>query len=28
MRFLLPKVKSIFGIADVQYCGVPSPVFW
>ncbi|WLR44515.1 hypothetical protein LC087_19300 (plasmid) [Bacillus carboniphilus] len=24
--FLLPKAKSISGIADVQDCGVPSPL--
>ncbi|MGH0792223.1 hypothetical protein ACQVTU_32365 [Bacillus cereus] len=23
---MLPKVKSISGIADVQGCGVPSPL--
>ncbi|SCV19555.1 Protein of unknown function [Bacillus cereus] len=27
MGFFLPKEKSIFGIAGVQYYGVPSPVF-
>ncbi|WP_165773187.1 hypothetical protein [Bacillus mycoides] len=26
MGFLLPKAKSIFSIADVQDCGVPSPL--
>ncbi|MBM6648480.1 hypothetical protein [Bacillus sp. RIT 809] len=26
MGFLLPKAKSISGIADVQDCGVPSPL--